>query len=93
MAFVPHQPPTSASSSDPPPMPAMLARLTTTKNQDVWVNPSHVRVVRSKGAYTEVVIDPMYLTLKIAAPIVDVVATLDAASPPVAFIAEGPPQP
>lgn len=91
--FVPHQPPRPAASSDTPPDPAMLARLTTTKNEELWVNPSHVRTVRTKGAYTEVMIDPMYLILKIAAPIAEVVATLDAASPPVAFVTEGPPQP
>lgn len=91
--FVPHQPPRPPSSADSAPSPAMLARLTTTKNEEVWVNPSHVRVVRAKSSYTEVVIDPLYLTLKIAAPIAEVVATLDAASPPVAFVTEGPPQP
>lgn len=79
--FVPHTPPRTASN-DTPLGSAMLVRLTTTKQQDVWVNPLHVRLVRWSGKHTEVVIDPMYLTLKIAAPVEDVAALLDAASMP-----------
>ena len=63
----------------------MLVRLTELKGQPVWVNPIHVKAVRSKARFTEIII-PMNSALgqanvKVKEPAEEVVELLNAGMP------------
>jgi uncharacterized protein YlzI (FlbEa/FlbD family) len=63
----------------------MLVRLTDIKGQPVWVNPIHVRAVRAKSKYTEVIV-PLNTAMgqsvvKVKESVDEVVETLNAGMP------------
>lgn len=69
-----------AADSPPETTAIMLVKITNHKGEDVWINPIHVRTIRAKGSYTEVVIDPVYLTIKTQTPAEEIAGAVAAAT-------------